>query len=721
MSMKRSRIVRQRTGRKNLNNSLLESFTELYGKANERQRILLLDTMMDDEITLNEQQTFGLPKGTTILYNRHDKSKDVVYNITESTHSSKPYSLTMEMKGKSKERGRYTTLDEVASALFSYQYGESISGTKQVKTQKMNTEKLIESFNRLYDRSNETRKINLVDTMIEDDPKVYEQQKYSIGNESYILTNETDRSKDVTFSITESAGSNAPYIVRMKDLNNTCKFSACRTLDEAVKTVVDFQYEPKTNPLMLNESSCKSEGCHARKRINGKMVKEYNISDLNSIKANAKRKIKECDNILKNADESVGRGKLAEARKTKKSMTRVVEICEDRMEYLRSLRNKKDRVNESGFDTFRERILSGDDQTPKTGEREVVVKYISDDALGEIDDERIRPFFVCDVDGSNYWYVDSGDVEVDEFLSSHVIGKDEEKEHEDWDAYFKRIPLPTHLKNFDIEDDSPIYKVISVNEDGEETGISFYFDGFEPSYIYDTAEEAVEEYKALNDESDDEEDDYEDETEAVEESYKQRVNNSRKLNEADGDSEDEDEEKTVGEEEGDSSADDDDLFGDISLDDTEDETSDDEKKDDDSSSDDEDEVVELANIILEVTDTDKVIEELKDYDIPKDGIEVVTASENDEDGENITPGKIRILGDYAMQLKEYLQSKGIDLEEEIGGTLEDTEDDITSEDSDKDKEDDTPSDDDISDEDLFGDIDLNDDEQADDTSDEDKQ
>jgi len=107
---------------------------------------------------------------------------------------------------------------------------------------------------------------------------------------------------------------------------------------------------------------------------------------------------------------------------------------------------------------------------------------------------------------------------------------------------------------------------------------------------------------------------------------------------------------------------------------------------DDKGSDDETEDVPMTAIILTVKkdDVDKCKEELIDAGIPEDAIDEVD-TEDDEDG------KIKVDADYAIELKDYLKGKGIDLEEKIGGEIVDdsAEGDGEGSEDDKDKSDDS--------------------------------
>lgn len=210
-------------------------------------------------------------------------------------------------------------------------------------------------------------------------------------------------------------------------------------------------------------------------------------------------------------------------------------------------------------------------------------------------------------------------------------------------------------------------------------------------------------------------DDLADEADAYNESVSSKFSKYRnlyesavsKMNESDSLNEKDDKE--------DDSSDDDlsDLFSD---DDTNDDSSDDNKdsSDDDNKSDDEQsddsEDVPMTAVVLTVKkdDVDKCKDEMVSAGIPDEDIEILDGEDDDENA------KIKVDANSVKELKDYLQGKGIDLEEKIGGEIiDDEEGDEDSSDEDKDKDgndkdkedgDDTPSDDfDMSD--LFGDDD----------------
>ena len=149
-----------------------------------------------------------------------------------------------------------------------------------------------------------------------------------------------------------------------------------------------------------------------------------------------------------------------------------------------------------------------------------------------------------------------------------------------------------------------------------------------------------------------------------------------------------------------------DLFGGESGD-SDEGSSDEEKADDEESKDEEPkedeggeegeeeetEDVPMTAIILTVAkdDADKCKDEMVEAGIPEDGIEILDGEDDDENA------KIRVDADHALELKDYLSGKGIDLEEKIGGEIvddseeeegddEEKKDDEESEDEDKDKE-----------------------------------
>lgn len=187
-------------------------------------------------------------------------------------------------------------------------------------------------------------------------------------------------------------------------------------------------------------------------------------------------------------------------------------------------------------------------------------------------------------------------------------------------------------------------------------------DGEEPNFEYDEYDSKDPELDDVDfeDEFEDEDDDSNDETKN--ESVAKRFARLSRLFEAD-DEEDSEESEDEGSEE------------------SEDEGSDDVNSDDEDSADgaddadaenDEDEELTAILITVKTDDVEKCKEELVDANIKEDDIEVL----DDNDGET----KIRIDANSVMELKDYLATKDIDLEEVIGGELVSDEDDAESED-----------------------------------------
>ena len=142
----------------------------------------------------------------------------------------------------------------------------------------------------------------------------------------------------------------------------------------------------------------------------------------------------------------------------------------------------------------------------------------------------------------------------------------------------------------------------------------------------------------------------------------------------------------------------DDDFSDIFGDDKED----DEAADKGDADSDDTEDVPMTAVLLTVNkeDADKCKDEMIDAGIVEDDIEILDA----EDGEDTV--KIKIDVNSVHELKDYLSSKGIDLEEKIGGEIIDDE-----EDEEKDKDDESKDDKEKKDgdeEDSFDDIDFGD-------------
>ena len=152
----------------------------------------------------------------------------------------------------------------------------------------------------------------------------------------------------------------------------------------------------------------------------------------------------------------------------------------------------------------------------------------------------------------------------------------------------------------------------------------------------------------------------------------------------------------------------DDDFSDIFGDDKEDDEAadkgdeDSEGKEDKDADSDDTEDVPMTAVLLTVNkeDADKCKDEMIDAGIAEDDIEILDA----EDGEDTV--KIKIDVNSVHELKDYLSSKGIDLEEKIGGEIIDDE-----EDEEKDKDDESKDDKEKKDgdeEDSFDDIDFGD-------------
>lgn len=152
----------------------------------------------------------------------------------------------------------------------------------------------------------------------------------------------------------------------------------------------------------------------------------------------------------------------------------------------------------------------------------------------------------------------------------------------------------------------------------------------------------------------------------------------------------------------------DDDFSDIFGDDKEDDEAADKRDEDSEGKEDKDadsddtEDVPMTAVLLTVNkeDADKCKDEMIDAGIAEDDIEILDA----EDGEDTV--KIKIDVNSVHELKDYLSSKGIDLEEKIGGEIIDDE-----EDEEKDKDDESKDDKEKKDgdeEDSFDDIDFGD-------------
>lgn len=159
-------------------------------------------------------------------------------------------------------------------------------------------------------------------------------------------------------------------------------------------------------------------------------------------------------------------------------------------------------------------------------------------------------------------------------------------------------------------------------------------------------------------------------TESKNESVSTRFSKLREMFESAGLNEEDEDEKSDDDEKKDS--------GDEKSDDSkegDDEKSDDKKKD----SDDDDEEKEMKAIVITVKkgDEDKCKDELIEAGVADEDIEIL---DGEEDDENVD---IRIDVNSVFELKDYLEKKGIDLEEEIGGEIVDDSDDSDDENSDE--------------------------------------
>ena len=162
--------------------------------------------------------------------------------------------------------------------------------------------------------------------------------------------------------------------------------------------------------------------------------------------------------------------------------------------------------------------------------------------------------------------------------------------------------------------------------------------------------------------------DEDDDMSECQESVAERFARLRKMFESDDVMEDEDEDQDE-----DETKQDDDSSDSDKNDSDEDSDND---KDDDS---DEDEEMKAVILTVKKGDADKCKEELTDAGIAEEDIEII---EGDEDSEN---DEVRVDVNSIMELKDYLNTKGIDLEEEIGGEIVSDEDEDSEEDEDSDE------------------------------------
>lgn len=150
----------------------------------------------------------------------------------------------------------------------------------------------------------------------------------------------------------------------------------------------------------------------------------------------------------------------------------------------------------------------------------------------------------------------------------------------------------------------------------------------------------------------------------VEESVSSRFSRLRSIYEASDDNDGEDNDKNNDDEDNDS---DDEEGGD---------DEDDKKGDDEDGDGDDDEEAELKAVLVTVykKDKDKFKDELVDAGISEDDIEILEDDDDDEDDDEATVD-FRIDAGSILELKDYLEKKGIDLEEKIGGEIVDDDED----------------------------------------------
>lgn len=203
--------------------------------------------------------------------------------------------------------------------------------------------------------------------------------------------------------------------------------------------------------------------------------------------------------------------------------------------------------------------------------------------------------------------------------------------------------------------------------------------------------EDAEEYVVDDDESYDDLDELADETNAYNEAVSSNFSKYRNLFESAVDAVDEEDAlNEKGDEDGSSDDDFADLFGGEDNDKKDDEPEEDDSKNSDSEegdSDDDSEEVPMTAVVLTIKrdDIDKCKDEMISAGISDEDIEVLDGDEDDENA------KLKIDVNSVKELKAYLEGKGIDLEEKIGGEIIDDEDDGKDSDSD-DKDDEDPSD-----------------------------
>lgn len=155
--------------------------------------------------------------------------------------------------------------------------------------------------------------------------------------------------------------------------------------------------------------------------------------------------------------------------------------------------------------------------------------------------------------------------------------------------------------------------------------------------------------------------------ERMQESVASRFARYRKMYESDDDEEDEKK----------------DDESDFSFDELEDEKKTNDEDVDKESDSDEEEDIPMTAVVVTVAkeDADKCRDEMIDAGIEEDDIEILDSEDEDDD-----IAEIKIDANSVMALKDYLEGKGIDLEEKIGGEIVDDSEVSDSDEKDSDKE-----------------------------------
>lgn len=141
------------------------------------------------------------------------------------------------------------------------------------------------------------------------------------------------------------------------------------------------------------------------------------------------------------------------------------------------------------------------EEMSKDEKRAVIEKYVYEEDYEAYGDE---PFLITDDRDCSPDINECGD-EADSMLADVLFGEMETRNGEVYSSYLERVYFPK-CEGFNIEQDTDIYDIITVDADGYVVAHHYTFDGFLPACeLYDTPEEATHESRSWADRIADEE------------------------------------------------------------------------------------------------------------------------------------------------------------------------------------------------------------------------